>query len=165
MKFYFKHRGKVHVIELQAKNQGYTWLGEKDQQEIERGEMTENTLAFKLDSVEKQAVWLSEGRNIWLHFDGRVYLLERRAGLGEDGGAEASKDRILRAPMPGQVKEVAVIEGQQVHSGDLLLVMEAMKMELRIEAPFSHPRIQFIVEKGASVEKDQILVELEAEED
>jgi len=40
-----------------------------------------------------------------------------------------------------------------------------MKMELRIEAPFSHARIEFIVEKGASVEKDQILVELEAEDD
>ena len=41
----------------------------------------------------------------------------------------------LSAPMPGTVIEIAVAPGQQVHAGDVLLTLEAMKMELPIRAP------------------------------
>ena len=164
MKFYFQHRGNIHLIEWQGQDQGYTLLGDHDRHLLEFAAISENQVSFKLDGVEKQARWLADGRKIWLHIDGRTHLLERRAGLGQDGDADAITDRTLRAPMPGQVKDVAVIVDQQVQSGDLLLTMEAMKMELRIEAPFPNARIQYIIEKGASVEKDQILVELEPEE-
>jgi biotin carboxyl carrier protein len=41
----------------------------------------------------------------------------------------------LGAPMPGTVIAVAVAVGQQVQAGDLLLTLEAMKMELPIRAP------------------------------
>jgi biotin carboxyl carrier protein len=41
----------------------------------------------------------------------------------------------LSAPMPGTVIEIAVAPGQQVQAGDVLLTLEAMKMELPIRAP------------------------------
>ena len=165
MKYYFEHRGKVQLIDLQASDHDYILLREEGSQQVEVGVISEKQVVFKLDGVEKQARCFAEGRKIWLHFDGRTYMLQRRAGLGRDSAADASSDRILRAPMPGLVNEVAVGLDQKVQEGDLLLVMEAMKMELRIEAPFSNARILTIVEKGVSVEKDQILVELEPEED
>jgi 3-methylcrotonyl-CoA carboxylase alpha subunit len=165
MKYYFEHRGKVHMIDLQASEQTYSLMGAEGPQQVEPGLVTEKQVVFKVDGVEKQARCFADGRKIWLHIDGRTYLLQRRAGLDRDSATDASSDRILRAPMPGLVNEVAVNLDQKVQEGDLLLVMEAMKMELRIEAPFSNARVLAIIEKGVSVEKDQILVELEPEED
>mgnify|MGYP000926569079 CR=1 FL=1 len=52
------------------------------------------------------------------------------------GHAEES-DGALMAPMPGTVLDVRVAEGQQVVEGDVLGVLEAMKMELAMKAPFA----------------------------
>jgi biotin carboxyl carrier protein len=63
--------------------------------------------------------------------------------------------------MPGQVRELFVAEGDQVQKGDLLLLLEAMKMEIRIQAPRAASIKSLSLKAGDAVEKDQILVELE----
>ena len=60
----------------------------------------------------------------------RVEDLSRRAAVGAAGG-----DGVVRAPMAGSVIEVRVNEGDAVNKGDVLIVMEAMKMQHRLEAP------------------------------
>ena len=54
--------------------------------------------------------------------------------LAAEAGEEEAELR-LTAPLPGKLVQVAVEVGQQVAKGDLLLVLEAMKMEHRIVAP------------------------------
>jgi acetyl/propionyl-CoA carboxylase alpha subunit len=49
--------------------------------------------------------------------------------------ADEDTELRLTAPLPGKLVQVAVTPGQQVAKGDLLLVLEAMKMEHRIHAP------------------------------
>ena len=67
----------------------------------------------------------------------------------------------FNAPMPGQVISVAVAEGDQVQEGDLLLVLEAMKMEHSIRAP--HDGLVARLEHGVGdrVEEGVLLVALE----
>ena len=50
------------------------------------------------------------------------------------GASSADDEGGLTAPMPGKILEVHVAEGQSVASGDILMVMEAMKMEHKIVA-------------------------------
>ena len=62
------------------------------------------------------------------------------------------------APMPGTILKVNVTQGQAVKEGDVLCVLEAMKMENEIMAPKAGTVTQVVVAKGASVNTGDALV-------
>ena len=64
----------------------------------------------------------------------------------------------VSAPMPGTVLKVNVTAGQTVQAGDLLIVLEAMKMENEIVSPVSGTVTQVVATKGASVETGAPLI-------
>ena len=74
------------------------------------------------------------------------------AGVTVSGGESVS------APMPGNILKVAVTVGQTVKEGDLLVVLEAMKMENEIFAPKAGTVAQVVTSKGASVNTGDTLV-------
>ena len=77
---------------------------------------------------------------------------------------EAELSGGLIAPMPGKVLATAVAEGEDVEAGQLLVVLEAMKMEHRIVAPAAGTITKIHIEVGEQVEKDVVLVDLEEAE-
>lgn len=68
------------------------------------------------------------------------------------------KGETLRAPMPGTILSVAASAGQSVKRGDLLLVLEAMKMENEIVAHVDGTISGIYVQKGSSVNAGDVLV-------
>ena len=62
------------------------------------------------------------------------------------------------SPMPGTILKVNVAAGQSVKEGDLLVILEAMKMENEIFAPKGGTVTQVFVEKGAAVNTGDVLV-------
>ena len=62
------------------------------------------------------------------------------------------------SPMPGTILKVNVAAGQTIKEGDLLVILEAMKMENEIFAPKGGTVSQVLVEKGASVNTGDVLV-------
>ena len=64
----------------------------------------------------------------------------------------------VTAPMPGNILKVAVSQGQTVKEGELLLVLEAMKMENEIFAPKAGTVAQVLVQKGATVDTGATMV-------
>jgi acetyl/propionyl-CoA carboxylase alpha subunit len=95
--------------------------------------------------------------HIWLN--GVVWTLarpdpRRRTQRHELGGA-------LEAAMPGRVLDVLVAEGDIVTRGDTLVLLEAMKMELRIQAAGDGIVSKVRVQPGQVVERGQRLVEME----
>ena len=64
----------------------------------------------------------------------------------------------VNAPMPGTILKVNVTQGQAVKEGDVLCVLEAMKMENEIMAPKAGTVNQVVVSKGSSVNTGDALV-------
>ena len=78
---------------------------------------------------------------------------------GAHGGAAASGDAVT-APMQGTVVKVAVEEGQEVSTGDLVVVLEAMKMENPVTAHKDGVITGLAVETGAAITQGTVLAEI-----
>ena len=65
---------------------------------------------------------------------------------------------VVKSPMPGNVLKINVSQGQQVKEGDVLLILEAMKMENEVVSPKAGTIAQIVVDKGAVVETGAALV-------
>ena len=79
----------------------------------------------------------------------------RRSRRGLAGGQTA-----LETQMPGIVRQVLVAEGQAVARGQALVLLEAMKMEIRVTAPEAGLVRHVAVTAGQTVERGQALIEL-----
>jgi pyruvate carboxylase subunit B len=88
---------------------------------------------------------------------------QRRAGRRR-GAALETGDAEVTSPMPGLVVAVLVEEGQQVRTGEGLLILEAMKMENEIRAPRNGLVEQLKVSPGQRVSHDELLVRIRSPE-
>lgn len=72
--------------------------------------------------------------------------------------AAAAGDTTVSAPMPGKIVKLVASVGQAVNAGDVLLILEAMKMQNEITAPAAGTVKSFAVNAGDSVKPGQAMV-------
>ena len=73
-------------------------------------------------------------------------------------GAALAAGEVMKSPMPGNILKINVSNGQKVNEGDVLLILEAMKMENEVVATKAGTVAQIVVAKGAVVETGAPLV-------
>jgi pyruvate carboxylase len=73
---------------------------------------------------------------------------------------EPGNPKHVGAPMPGTVGSVAVINGQKVSRGDVLLTLEAMKMETAVRAETDGAVAELLARPGMQVDAKELLVVL-----
>src|SRR6266540_341172 len=97
----------------------------------------------------------------WVTINGQTVMLTKTSGAKQ--GVRHDYAGGLTAPMPGQVRSVGVSVGDAVKKGQTLVVLEAMKMEIRIQALRDGKVKTVYVTQGQTVEREQILIEMEDE--
>jgi len=97
--------------------------------------------------------------NRWAFWNGQVFQTERRNDTVAATTRRGHADRSLTAPMPATVVKVLVTPGSLVRSGDILVVLEAMKMELVIRAPADGRITAVHCQEQDLVQPDTALVE------
>ncbi len=85
---------------------------------------------WSADGVTQRAFFSTDAEGTWITLEGRTFRF-RRASAATENATEGA----LSSPMPAKVLKVNVTVGQDVAVGDVLMVLEAMKMEHALKAP------------------------------
>lgn len=117
-------------------------------------------LDLVIDGERVAAYVSSDGAKRWVTINGQTVVLTKSSGTKRKGAGHEHASE-LAAPMPGQVRSVNVSGGETVTKGQTLLVLEAMKMEIRIQARSDGKVKKLHVKQGQTVEREQILIEIE----
>ncbi len=86
---------------------------------------------------------------------------EKRLRLAGGGAAAQTGPYHLKAPMPGLVVAIPVSEGQEVRQGQVLLILESMKMQNELKSPRDGVVQRIRVQPGENVEQRQTLLSVE----
>jgi acetyl/propionyl-CoA carboxylase alpha subunit len=113
---------------------------------------------LKADFAEKNFVLKINGEKIEYAAKDATDLLLEKMGLQSKASSKVNQ---LKAPMPGLIAGVRVEAGQKVNKGDIVIVLEAMKMENAIKSPTEGVIKAIKVQKGENVEKNKVLIEFE----
>ena len=100
------------------------------------------------------------GDSVWVTVAGEVFVFDTRQRSRQD--RRGPRDHAaFTPPMPATVVRIAVAPGQTVHAGDILISLEAMKMELPIRAPRDGIVRAVHCREGELVQPDQSLLDFE----
>ncbi len=103
-------------------------------------------------------LFLRKGTNkLLIIFDGKEYEVE----IGEKKHFEEKiTDNFIYAPMPGIVTEIKVKIGEKVNKGTPLLIMESMKMQIEISAPFDGEVEEIYIKENSPIKKEDKLLKI-----
>lgn len=96
-----------------------------------------------------------------LVIDGTKYKTNLTAKFEKRVKFEIPNEKHIIAFIPGTVGKILVKEGQSVKKGHRLMILEAMKMKNRIEAPFTGSIKKIHVREGENVPKNTLMIEFE----
>ncbi len=160
MKHTYTYHGQTHTLDLEPTANGYRVKYNGETYEVRQLRATGRQLVLCVQGHMVTLHTAKHDRERWVDFDGHTYTLEKPIRARRRGGGQQETENVLRAPMPGQVRAVQAAEGDEVETGQTLLILEAMKMEIRIQSPCDGVVESIPVAVGEQVEKDQILVEI-----
>ena len=145
------------TIDLTPSGKGYAAKLEDQIIAVEVLRANGGKLDLLVDGKPVTAYVSSDNAKRWVTVNGQTFVLAKSSGAqrksaGHDHASE------LAAPMPGLVRALNAKVGDVVTKGQTLLLLEAMKMEIRVQAPFDGKVSSISVRAGQTVEREQILI-------
>lgn len=159
--YLYKINGAEKTVQIEPGTNGYqVRIGEKNYS-VDLQNATDNVIAFTVDGLHRRAYigpsTELDVRQIWSN--GGQWSIEKvDARKRRQRSSVRSESGALTASMPGQVLEVLVAEGDEVNKGDTLVILEAMKMEMRVSATVDGKVETVKCKNGDVVKRGQTLV-------
>jgi biotin carboxyl carrier protein len=113
---------------------------------------------LQADYEKKTFVIKINGYTYQIKAQDQLDLLLEKMGIANGGAAHVKE---VKAPMPGLILDIKTGVGAEVKKGEVLLILEAMKMENAIKSPVDGIIKAIPVDRGNSVEKNQVLIQFE----
>ena len=147
-----------HVHITGAPGQAQVWIEDGEKASL-TGSLSGRHLVVTVDGVRREYTVADDDHQIWLYGDGRTVLVEEVREAPVRAGDEHSGDAELTSPMPGSVVAVGVENGAQVAAGDLVIAVEAMKMEHSLRSPVAG-EVELLAAVGDQVTRGQVLARI-----
>lgn len=152
---------ETHSVSLSCAADGWTvGFGENaDPVQVVFKSIDGSNVRARIDGKTVDAVAHLDGDRVTAAIDARRFSVVRlRAGSKDADGAGGGR---ITAPMPGLVLDIVASEGQRVSKGETLAVLEAMKMQHQMAAPFDGTVTAVHVESGKQVAAGDVMIEIE----
>jgi biotin carboxyl carrier protein len=161
MRVRYEWDGNVYELQLERKgNDSFQAVRDGTSYKLEVLNIQPGQVTLLIDGRPVTIHWADEGSRKWISSGGCTYILDRPSATSRRRSGDGDTAAQLRAPMPAQVRSIDISEGDPVERGQTLLLLEAMKMEIRIKAPRAGHVTRVLAAEGQTVERDQLLVEL-----
>ena len=160
MQYTYEYNSKTYSVRLEKQPDGsfVATIGE-DSYHLNATQLKSGTWLIDHNGKRRTVQTVSEDEQRYVQLDGVQYQLEKSSGRRR-ASSKAGASGDLKSEMPGQVIDVRVSEGDVVESGQVLLVLEAMKMEIRISAPYAGTVAKLLVKQEDVVDRGQLLAEV-----
>jgi acetyl/propionyl-CoA carboxylase alpha subunit len=150
-----------HTIDLIPTGKSYrATIGDKTV-EVKILQSMDGKLDLLIDGERVMAYISMDQSKRWVTINGQTLVLTKQSDSRKSRSGHHHSASDLTAPMPGQVRAVSVSEGEVVVKGQTLVVLEAMKMEIRIQALTDGIVKKLFVKQGQTVDREQVLIEIE----
>lgn len=160
MKFSLEFGARRIPVDIVPTGKSYRATLGDETVEVEILRAEEGRLELLVAGQRVMAYVSSDGAKRWATVNGQTFVLTKSSGARPSGQGHHHAAGELTAPMPGQVRAVNVSEGDAVTRGQTLILLEAMKMEIRIQSPGDGVVASIRVRQGQTVEREQKLLEI-----
>jgi biotin carboxyl carrier protein len=164
MDYQFLLDGKLLAVKAERTGDSLTLTLPEGNHTFMVAELGKCEYLLRQNGMQNKVVALKVSNKIYSVTDCCTVVLELPADkdgdtFGSDHGEHGDKSRVV-APMPGKVVKVLVEVGQNVEPKQKLLIVEAMKMENPLIAPFKAEVVKINCATGELVDSDKVLIEL-----
>jgi acetyl/propionyl-CoA carboxylase alpha subunit len=161
MRYRFQVGENVYSIDLERQGESYRAVIDDETYDLQVLGQQEGEITLLLGGRPQTIYFATHEGKKWISLGGCTYVLEKPSAASKRRQSDAAAAGLVRAPMPAQVRALHVAEGEAVQKGDTLLLLEAMKMEIRIQAPREGTVKRLLVSLEQTVARDQVLLEME----
>ncbi len=162
MNAYYQAGTEIITLHIESQAGGYRITIADRAYDVQIEQIRASELTLIVNGQRLTAYVASAEATRYVALDGVVFELKKAEAQRMRRQRHQSEDS-LSAAMPGQISQVLVKAGDRVQRGQPLLVLEAMKMEIKITAPHDGQVVRVLVEQGQLVDRGQGLIEMNNE--
>jgi 3-methylcrotonyl-CoA carboxylase alpha subunit len=152
--------GSIKTLRLTQHGKSYRIDGLAKPMQASVRRRDELSMDVDFDGEMLRAVVIVSPAQVEVRAWGQTFLLIR-PDAAADTSIAAGGSGAVRAPMPGRVLDILVKVGERIKAGDIMLTLEAMKMEQRLTAPITGQVKAIHMQKDAQVRDGELLIEIE----
>ena len=101
------------------------------------------------------------GNDFWIHLNGKTYFIQKEIEQWGKKSNRSNKEGAIVSPMPGKITKILKKEGQSVNAGEVVVVVEAMKMEYSLKSEIEGKVSKILCQVNDQVVLGKVLCEIE----
>lgn len=159
MKLEYKTGGNEYCLDVVKEGEKFVLELQGKKIEVSAAEHGAGFLQFKLNGKMYKSIVTQHDNYRQVFLNGNIYRLTRREAKRIKGSGESEGD--LTSPISGKVVSIKAKEGQKMDKDDVIMIIEAMKMEYTIKAPYKGKVTKLHFKEGDQVEIGALLADME----
>ncbi len=153
-----------YIAKLRRSGSNFTLNVDEETYEGDFSRKNRGLIQINLEGVNSIGFSERKGNEIYVHLNGINYVIRQESTSTKQASFEEESDDVVLSPITGKLLDKKVVEGDKVRKDDVIIILEAMKMEHRLKAPKDGILGKLTsIEIGGQIKEGELMFELEDE--